>query len=134
MVSHRTNQPCKGCHQLMDPIGLALENFDGVGRWRTTDSGAPIDASGELVDGTMVNGVETLRTALLGRPDAFVQTMTEKLLMYAMGRAAHHYDMPAIRAIAREASRNDYKFSSLVVGIVNSDPFQMRVKKTEETQ
>jgi len=134
MISHRTNQPCKGCHQLMDPIGLALENFDGVGRWRTTDSGAAIDASGELVDGTVVKGVETLRTALLSRPDAFAQTMTEKLLMYATGRAAHHYDMPAIRAIAREASRNDYKFSSLVVGIVNSDPFQMRVKKTEETQ
>ena len=133
MISHRANQPCKGCHQIMDPIGLALENFDGIGRWRSTDSGSKIDASGQLVDGTPIDGVDTLRNALLGRPDAFVQTMTEKLLMYAVGRAAHNYDMPAIRAITREAARNDYKFSSLVLGIVNSDPFQMRVKKAEET-
>ncbi|HMF00554.1 MAG TPA: DUF1585 domain-containing protein, partial [Terriglobia bacterium] len=123
-----------GCHQIMDPIGLALENFDGIGRWRSTDSGSKIDASGQLVDGSPIDGVETLRNALLSRPDAFVQTMTEKLLMYAVGRAAHHYDMPAIRAITREAARNDYKFSSLVLGIVNSDAFQMRVKKAEETQ
>jgi hypothetical protein len=134
MLSHRTNQPCKGCHQIMDPIGLALENFDGVGRWRLTDSGSGIDASGQLVDGTAINGVETLRNALLRRPDAFVQTMTEKLLMYAVGRAAHHYDMPAVRTIARDARRTDYKFSSLVLAIVNSDPFQMRLMKAEETQ
>jgi Protein of unknown function (DUF1592)/Protein of unknown function (DUF1588)/Protein of unknown function (DUF1585)/Protein of unknown function (DUF1587)/Protein of unknown function (DUF1595)/Planctomycete cytochrome C len=134
MISHRANQPCKGCHQIMDPIGLALENFDGTGRWRNTDSGTKIDASGQLVDGTPIDSVETLRNALLTRPDAFVQTMTEKLLMYAVGRASHYYDMPAIRAITREAARNDYKFSSLVLGIVNSDPFQMRVKKAEDTQ
>jgi hypothetical protein len=134
MISHRTNQPCKGCHQIMDPIGLALENFDAVGRWRSMDSGAGIDASGELVDGTVVDGVNTLRNALLSRPDAFVQTLTEKLLMYAVGRAAHYYDMPAVRAITREAARNDYRFSSLVAGIVNSDAFQMRVKKAEENQ
>jgi Protein of unknown function (DUF1592)/Protein of unknown function (DUF1588)/Protein of unknown function (DUF1585)/Protein of unknown function (DUF1587)/Protein of unknown function (DUF1595)/Planctomycete cytochrome C len=133
MISHRANQPCKGCHQIMDPIGLALENFDGIGRWRSTDSGSKIDASGQLVDGTPIDGVDTLRNALLSRPDAFVQTMTEKLLMYAVGRAVHNYDMPAIRAITREAARNDYKFSSLVLGIVNSDAFQMRVKKAEET-
>jgi hypothetical protein len=134
MISHRTNQPCKGCHQIMDPIGLSLENFDAVGRWRTMDSGSTIDASGQLVDGTPVNGVETLRKALIGRPDAFVQTMTENLLMYAVGRPAHYYDMPAVRAISREAERNDYKFSSLVVGIVSSDAFQMRVKKAEESR
>src|SRR5215831_4564107 len=133
MISHRANQPCKGCHQIMDPIGLALENFDGMGRWRYTDSGTKIDASGQLVDGTPIDGVETLRNALLSRPDAFVQTMTEKLLMYAVGRAAHYYDMPAIRAITREAARKHYKFSSIVTAIVNSEPFQMRVKKTEET-
>jgi Protein of unknown function (DUF1592)/Protein of unknown function (DUF1588)/Protein of unknown function (DUF1585)/Protein of unknown function (DUF1587)/Protein of unknown function (DUF1595)/Planctomycete cytochrome C len=134
MISHRANQPCKGCHQIMDPIGLALENFDGIGRWRSTDSGSKIDASGQLVDGTPIDGVDTLRNALLSRPDAFVQTMTEKLLMYAVGRAVHNYDMPAIRAITRGAARNDYKFSSLVLGIVNSDAFQMRVKKAEETR
>jgi Protein of unknown function (DUF1585) len=82
-----------------------------------------------LVDGTSIDGVETLRHAILSRPDAFIQTMTEKLLMYAVGRAAHYYDMPTIRAITREAARNDYRFSSLVMGIVNSDPFQMRIKK-----
>jgi hypothetical protein len=134
MTNHRANQPCRGCHQIMDPIGLALENFDGVGRWRSTDSGSEIDTSGQLVDGTPIDGVQALRNALLSRPDAFAQTMTEKLLMYAVGRASHYYDMPAIRAITREAARNDYKFSSLVVGIVNSDPFQMRLKKAEETQ
>jgi len=134
MTQHRANQPCKGCHQLMDPIGLALENFDGIGRWRTLDSGSKIDASGQLVDGTPIDGVESLRNAILGRPDAFVQTMAEKLLMYAAGRASHYYDMPAIRAITRQAARNNYRFSSLVMGVVNSEPFQMRVKKAEETQ
>jgi hypothetical protein len=117
----------------MDPIGLALENFDGIGRWRSEDSGTKIDASGQLVDGTAIAGVETLRNAILSRPDAFVQTMTEKLLMYAVGRASRYYDMPAIRTIGREASRNNYRFSSIVTAIVNSDPFQMRVKKAEET-
>ena len=86
MIQHRTNQPCLGCHQIMDPIGLALENFDGVGRWRTAESGSPIDASGKLVDGTPIDGAESLRKALLNYPDAFVQTMTEKLLMYGVGR------------------------------------------------
>jgi hypothetical protein len=132
MTLHRANQPCKGCHQLMDPIGLALENFDGIGRWRAEDSGTRIDASGQLVDGTPIDGVESLRNALISRPDAYVQTMTEKLLMYAVGRATRYYDMPAIRAITREASRNDYRFSSIVTAIVKSEPFQMRVKKAEE--
>jgi Protein of unknown function (DUF1592)/Protein of unknown function (DUF1588)/Protein of unknown function (DUF1585)/Protein of unknown function (DUF1587)/Protein of unknown function (DUF1595)/Cytochrome C oxidase, cbb3-type, subunit III len=133
MTQHRANQPCKGCHQLMDPIGLALENFDGIGRWRTEDSGVKIDASGQLVDGTPIDGVVTLRSAILGRGDAFVQTMTEKLLMYAVGRPARYYDMPAIRTITREAGHNNYRFSSIVTAIVNSEPFQMRVKKAEET-
>jgi Protein of unknown function (DUF1585)/Protein of unknown function (DUF1588) len=133
MTLHRANQPCKGCHQLMDPIGLALENFDGIGRWRLEDSGTKIDASGQLVDGTPIDGVESLRNALLSRPDAFVQTMTEKLLMYAVGRATRYYDMPAIRTITHEASKNNYRFSSIVTAIVSSEPFQMRVKKAEET-
>jgi hypothetical protein len=134
MTAHRANQPCKGCHQLMDPIGLALENFDGIGRWRLEDSGTKIDASGQLVDGTPIDGVETLRGAILSRPDAFVQTMTEKLLMYAVGRATRYYDMPAIRTITRDAAKNNYRFSAIVMGIVSSEPFQMRVKKAEETQ
>jgi hypothetical protein len=126
MTLHRKIQPCLGCHQIMDPVGLALENFDGVGRWRTTESGIRIDASGRLVDGTPVDGAESLRKALVGYPDAFVQTLTEKLLMYAVGRTAHHYDMPTVRAIAREAAPNDYRFSSIVMGIVRSAPFQRR--------
>jgi len=132
MEQHRANQPCKGCHQIMDPIGLSLENFDGVGRWRTEDSGARIDTAGQLVDGTTLDGVESLRTALLRYPDAFAQTLTEKLMMYATGRATHYYDMPAIRAAARDAAKNGYRFSALVTAIVSSDPFQLRVKKAEE--
>jgi hypothetical protein len=132
MEQHRTNQPCKGCHQIMDPIGLSLENFDGVGRWRTEDTGAKIDTGATLVDGTSVNGVDSLREALLRYPDALAQTMAEKLMMYATGRAAHYYDMPAVRAITREAAAKDYRFSALVMAIVNSEPFQMRVKKVEE--
>jgi hypothetical protein len=132
MTAHRASPTCAGCHQIMDPIGLALENFDGVGRWRTSDAGLAIDASSQLVDGTKINGVDSLRAALLQYPDAFAQTLTEKLLMYAVGRTAHHYDMPVVRSIAREASRNNYRFSSLVMGIVNSQPFQMRVRKASE--
>ena len=116
----------------MDPIGLALENFDAVGRWRTQDTGAKIDTKGQLVDGSALDGVDSLRAALLRYPDAFVQTMAEKLLMYATGRSTHYYDMPAIRSITRDAAKNDYRFSSLVTAIVASDPFQMRVKKAEE--
>ena len=132
MIQHRTNQPCSGCHQIMDPIGLALENFDGVGRWRDTDTGLAIDASGRLVDGTAVNGPQGLRGALLTYPDAFEQTLIEKLLMYGVGRATHYTDMPFVRAIARDAARNDHRFSSLVLGIVNSPPFQMRVAGAEQ--
>jgi len=128
MIQHRTNPACRSCHQIMDPIGLALENFDGVGRWRTMDSGFPIDASGQLVDGSAIDGVDSLRNALLSYPDAFSQTMTEKLLMYAVGRAMHYYDMPVVRTIVREAARSDYRFSSIVLGIVHSDPFQMRAR------
>jgi hypothetical protein len=117
----------------MDPIGLSLENFDAVGHWRTEDTGSKIDTAGMLVDGTNLDGVESLRAALLRYPDALVQTMAEKLMMYATGRAAHYYDMPAVRAIAREAAGKDYRFSALVAAIVSSDPFQMRMKKVEET-
>jgi hypothetical protein len=132
MEQHRANQPCKGCHQIMDPIGLSLENFDGVGRWRTEDLGSKIDTGGQLVDGTALDGVETLRVSMLRYSDALVQTMAEKLLMYATGRATHYYDMPEIRSITREAAAKDYRFSALVDAIVRSDPFQMRVKKAEE--
>jgi hypothetical protein len=132
MEQHRANQPCKGCHQIMDPIGLSLENFDGIGRWRTQDAGAKIDTAGQLVDGSALDGVDSLRSALLRYSDAFAQTMAEKLLMYGTGRSTHYYDMPAVRGITRDAAKNDYRFSSLVTAIVASEPFQMRVKKAEE--
>jgi hypothetical protein len=129
MEEHRANPACAGCHKIMDPIGLALENFDGVGRWRAKDSGFTIDGSGQLVDGTRVDGPASLRKALLDRPEAFVGAMTEKLLMYGVGRETKYYDMPVVRAIMRDAARDRYRFSDLVLGIVKSAPFQMRVKE-----
>jgi hypothetical protein len=129
MVEHRANPSCASCHKIMDPIGLALENFDASGAWRTEDSGIPIDASGELSDGTRVDGVVTLRQALLARDNVFARTAAEKLLVYALGRGLDHRDMPAVRDILRQAARDEYRFSTLVLGIVNSVPFQMR--KTE---
>jgi hypothetical protein len=128
MEQHRTNQPCNSCHKIMDPIGLALENFDGVGRWRTVDSGFPIDTSGQLVDGTPLDGPASLRNALLSRPEAFVGTMTEKLLMYGVGRETKYYDMPVVRSVMRNAASGRYRFSDLVLGIVRSAPFEMRVE------
>ena len=126
MSAHRANPACAACHKLMDPVGFAFENYDAVGRWRETEGGTPIDASGTLFDGTTVDGVGELREALLNRPELFVGTMTEKLLTFATGRGVEHFDAPAIRAILREARADDYPFSSLVLGVVKSMPFQMR--------
>ena len=131
MEEHRQNPVCSACHKIMDPIGFSLENFDLIGKWRTTDGGSQINATGQLVDGTLLDGPASLRQALLARSDVFVSTMIEKLLTFATGRALKYYDMPAVRSIAREAARNDNRFSSLVLGIVKSDPFQMRVKQAE---
>jgi hypothetical protein len=133
MEQHRANPVCAGCHKIMDPIGLALENFDGVGEWRSTDSGIKIYASGQLVDGTRVDGPSSLRKALLDRPEAFAGTVTEKLLMYAVGRETKYYDMPVVRAIMRDAG-DRYRFSELVLGIVKSAPFQMRTKEAAPLQ
>ena len=118
----------------MDPIGLALENFDAVGAWRSQDAGAPIDATGELADGTKVDGVVTLRKALLSRPEIFVGTMTEKLLTYALGRGLDYHDMPAVRAILRDAAAQNYRFSALIRGVVHSTPFQMRLAAPPESE
>jgi hypothetical protein len=130
MTSHRASPTCASCHKLMDPIGFALENFDAVGRWRTSDQTGPIDATGELLDGTHVDGVVQLREALLKRPEVFVGTMTEKLLTYAVNRGVEATDMPTVRHIVRDMGRDDYRFSSLVIGIVKSPAFQMRSKAT----
>ena len=127
LEAHRANPVCSNCHARMDPLGFALENFDAVGRWRETDAGgAPIDASGALPDGAVFDGLPALRGVLHGRRDEFVAAVTEKLLTYALGRGVEHYDRPAIRAIVREAARDDYRWSSIVLGIARSLPFQMR--------
>ena len=131
LEQHRANPACASCHGIMDPIGFSLENFDLTGRWREYDGDAPIDASSKLADGTVLDGPASLRRALLLRSDAFVSTAVEKLLTYATGRAAEYYDMPAIRSIVRGAAASDYRFSSLVLGIVASPPFQTRVKAVE---
>jgi len=125
---HRANAACASCHKVMDPIGLTLENFDHVGKWRTADGKAPIDATAQLVDGTKLDGPLSLRRALLERSDVFATVATEKLLTYAAGRAAQYQDMPAVRTIVRDAARDKYRFSSLILGIVKSSPFQMRTK------
>jgi Protein of unknown function (DUF1588)/Protein of unknown function (DUF1585)/Protein of unknown function (DUF1592) len=132
MEAHRANPVCAGCHKVMDPIGFSLENFDAVGRWRSTDDGARIDPSGTLFEGTRVDGPMGLRKMLVGRPDVFVGVMTEKLLTYALGRGLEYYDMPAVRQIAGGGGSNGFRFSSLVLGVVNSPPFLMKTKKASE--
>ncbi len=126
LEEHRKNPACATCHRVMDPLGFSLDNFDAVGAWRSKEYGLPIDASGQLADGTKVSGVVDLRKALLAHPERFVSTMTEKLMTYALGRGLEYYDMPVVRGITREAAKNDYRFSSIVMGIVKSTPFEMR--------
>jgi len=125
---HRKNEPCASCHKIMDPIGLSLENFDAIGRWRTIDDGSPIDASGQLVDGTPINGVTGLRQAFLTYSPQFIRMLTEKIMIYALGRGTDYYDMPLVRSIVHHAAKDNYRFSSLILGIVESDPFQMNQK------
>jgi len=126
LAEHRNNAVCNSCHSVIDPPGFALENYDAVGRWRKDDDGAAIDATGSLAGGAPFRGPRGLRDALLQQPDLFVSTVTEKLLTYALGRGLEAYDAPAVRKIVRDAGGQDYRFSSLVLGIVNSTPFEMR--------
>ena len=126
MEQHRANPACASCHKVMDPLGFALENFDATGKWRTTDGGNPIDASGATPDGIQFQGPAELRKLLLTHPDQFVTTVTEKLLTYALGRGVEYSDAPAVRGILREAAAGNYRWSALLVGIVKSTPFQMR--------
>ena len=128
---HRKSEPCASCHKLFDPMGFALENFSADGSWRTKDGGdggVPIDAAVELYDGQPINGPVGLRQALLRYSPQFVRMVTEKLMTYGLGRGVEYYDMPVIRSIVRDASKNNYQFSSIVLGIVKSAPFQMRMK------
>jgi hypothetical protein len=129
LEAHRANPTCASCHKIMDPMGFALENFDLVGQWREFDGPSRIDSTGQLADGTPVSGPADLRRAVLNRSDAYMTTATEKLMTYALGRPMHEYDMPAVRAIVRRAAANGHKFSSLIMGIIESDSFQKRVKK-----
>ena len=127
LEAHRSQPACLACHGVIDPLGLALENFNAVGQWREKDidAGAAIDATGKMMDGTPLRGVDDLRKALLARTDQFVQTFTENLMTFGLGRTLRYYDMPAVRAIVRQAATQDYRLSSIILGIVNSDAFQM---------
>ena len=126
MEIHRISPVCASCHVLMDPLGFSLENYDGIGAWRTTEDGAPIDVASRLPDGSRFAGPHGLRDILLGAEERFVETLAEKLLTYALGRGIEYHDAPAVRGVARGAAANDYRWSSLVLGVVESTPFQMR--------
>lgn len=134
MAIHRANRVCAACHEIFEPMGIALENFDAVGAWRTLEAGQPIDASGRLPDGTQVDGVNTLRASLVKRSDQFARVVTEKMLTYALGRGTEYQDMPTVRSIVRGAAPGNYKFSDIVLGVVRSDAFQMNTKVAGETQ
>jgi hypothetical protein len=123
---HRTREDCAACHRIMDPIGFALENFDRTGRWRSQDNGLPVDPRGELGDGTPLDGPEALRDWLVSHPDVFASSLTEKLMIYALGRSVDYRDMPTVRSIVRASAVRDYRFASLVLGVVQSQPFQYR--------
>jgi uncharacterized protein DUF1588/uncharacterized protein DUF1592/uncharacterized protein DUF1585 len=129
LAEHRSNAVCAGCHNIMDPMGLSLEKFDAVGRRRAAESGVPIDASGGFPDGSRFADVQGLEAALLRRPDLFVSTLAEKLLTYASGRGLEYYDAPAIRTIVRNAHAKNYRMSSIILGVVQSQPFQMRASR-----
>jgi hypothetical protein len=135
LESHRDTPSCKGCHGVIDPMGLALENFNAIGQWRDKDidAGAAIDAGGQMADGTQFNGPNDLRNVLLARSDQFVQTFTENLMTFALGRGLKYYDMPRVREIVRDAAKQNYRFSAIVLGIVDSEAFQMaEVPKVED--
>jgi hypothetical protein len=126
LAEHRANAACASCHNMIDPPGFALENYDALGRWRVLEEGKPVDASGGLPDGSKFTGVAALEQGLLHRPDIFASTLTEKLLTFALGRGVEYYDAPAVRKIVHEAKAENYRFSSIIVGITTSTPFTMR--------
>jgi hypothetical protein len=133
MLEHRVRPDCVQCHSLMDPIGFSLENFDGIGVWRTRDGDTAVDSTGQLFDGTKIDGPVELRNWLATYSTQFVEVVTEKLLVYALGRGVEYQDMPLVRAITRDALRSQNRFSALVMGVVNSKPFQMNMKVNDST-
>jgi hypothetical protein len=128
---HRANPTCAGCHRIMDPLGFALENFDGIGEWRRKEVAGPVDPTGQLGDGTPVDGPVGLRRAIMAKPEMFVRTLTQKLMTYGLGRGIEHGDKPLVRGVAREVAKQNYRFSALVLGIVKSSPFQMKKAQAE---
>src|SRR5438034_3899573 len=134
MEMHRANPTCNACHRFMDPIGLALDNFDVTARWRTRENGAPLDTKGDFYDGSPVTSPAELTRALMKRPVPLVRTFTENLLAYALGRRAEYFDQPAIRAIAKAAEANDYRMSSFILGVIKSDAFQLKRAEPTATQ
>ena len=133
MEVHRRNPACNSCHKVIDPLGLALENYDVTGRWRNFDRGVPVDPTGELYEGTQVDGPAGLRAALLSHEETLWRSFTENLMTYALGRRVEYYDMPTIRAVARAAGRNDNRISAFILGLVNSGAFQMTRSDVTET-
>jgi hypothetical protein len=127
LMQHRADPQCASCHNVIDPVGFALENFDAIGRWRITEEGQPVDASGGLPDGSQFIGVSGLEASLLRQPQIFATALAEKLFTYALGRGVEYYDAPAVRDVVRKSHEADYRFSALIVAIVNSTPFQMRM-------
>jgi hypothetical protein len=134
LAEHRGNPVCASCHDIMDPIGLALENFDAVGRWRTREPGGDVDATGNLANGTVVSGPASLRAAVLTKPERFVAVVTEKLMTYGLGRGLEYFDMPTVREIVRNAEDDEYRFSSIVRGIASSDAFRMKQVQAPEPE
>jgi hypothetical protein len=136
METHRANPACNACHGVMDPLGFSLENFDTIGAYRSMDRSTRtrIDASGRLADGTVVNGASDLRNALLRHPEQFAQTFTEKMMTYALGRGVEYFDMPGVRKIVKEAERDNYRFSSIVMGIVTAPAFQSSMVEANPAQ
>jgi hypothetical protein len=133
MEAHRTDPNCAACHKIFEPLGLAMENFDGVGAWRTLDAGQPIDTTGVTNDGVALDGIASLREFALQNGDVFAQAVSEKLLTYAIGRGLEYEDMPLVRSITHDAADDDYKFSSLLMGVVQSPAFTMNVKTPAST-
>jgi len=133
MEEHRKNPACASCHKVIDPLGLALDNFDVTGRWRTRENGMPLDTKGTFYDGTEITSPAQLSAVLMKRPTPLVRTFTENLMAYALGRRVEYYDEPTVRAIAKTAGTNDYKMSSFILGVVKSDAFRMRRVEPEAT-
>jgi hypothetical protein len=134
MEMHRASPQCTSCHRFMDPIGLALDNFDVTAKWRERENGTPLDTRGDYYDGTPVTKPAELTAALLKRPVPLVRTFAENLMAYALGRRVEYFDQPAIRALTRAAEANHYKMSSFIVGVIKSDAFQMKVSEASATQ